>query len=98
MGNLHQEPRVTKRLSSRSSKKKKEWRKKCETHRSRSKHGHTFTVEARSHVHGRSTVTVMVKEEEGVEEEMFNTLSSFVGTLRLIFEFSNTFQQLEVLK
>jgi len=55
MGNLHQELRVTQRLSSRSSKKKKEWRKKYETHRSR------------SHVHGRSTV--MVKEEEGVEDE-----------------------------
>jgi len=40
----------------------------------------------------------MVKEEEGVEEEMFSTLSSFVGSLRLIFEFSSTFQKLEVLK
>ena len=35
----NQEPKVTQRLSSRSSKKKKEWRKKCETHS--------------SHVHGR---------------------------------------------
>jgi len=45
---------------------------------------------SRSHFHGRSTV--MVKEEEGVEEEMFSKLSSFVGSLRLIFEFSRRFE------
>ena len=59
-----------------------------------------MVARSRSHIHGRSTVTitVMVKEEEGVEEEMFSTLSSFVGSPRLIFEFSGTFHQLEVLK
>jgi len=56
-----------------------------------------FTV-ARSQLKHGHRHTVTVKEEEGVEEEMFSTLSSFVGSPRLIFEFSGTFHQLEVLK
>ena len=68
-------------------------------------HGRTLMVEARSpsrswskkkkewrmNVHGR-TFTVEARSPSR------SWSSSFVGSLKLIFEFSTTFQQLEVLK